>query len=402
MTRTMTWNRTVAITIATLLVLGGLIYGFWPEATPVTFEPVVRDSLRVTVEEDGRTRLTDEYVLSAPSTGFLRRVSGDVGDDVGAGEVVARLATLPARVLDASDYDAGEARVDAARARLAAAREHAEGTEATRLHAQQDFERIRRIHEQGTASAAELDRARARLQTAEAEDAAAEQAVVQARHEVRAARSALVRRSPETSVLPTRAEITAPVDGRILNLHQESEGIVQAGTPLLTVGNPDSLEVLVEVLSADAVRLRAGMPVELIRWTGDGGPPLWGRVRTVSPQGETDVSALGVEEQRVPVVVDVTDPPSARVGLGGGYRVVARFILWEAADVLQVPQSALFRHEDGWATFVETGGRARLQRVAIGRRSGLRTQILDGVAEGERVITHPATDVFDGMRVEAR
>jgi len=398
----MTWNRTVAITTAILLVLGGLTYGFWPEATPVTFERVVRDSLRVTVEEDGRTRLAEEYVVSAPSTGFLRRVSRDVGDDVGAGEVVARLATLPARVLDASDYDAGEARVEAARARLAAAREHAEGTEATRVHAEKEFERIRRIYEQGTASAAELDRARTRLQTAETEDAAAEQAVVQARHEVRAARSALVRRSPETSVLPTRAEITAPVDGQIMTLHQESEGIVQAGTPLLTVGNPDSLEVIVEVLSSDAVRLRAGMPVELIRWTGDGGPPLRGRVRTVSPQGETDVSALGVEEQRVPVVVDVTDPPSARAGLGGGYRVVARFILWEKADVLQVPQSALFRHEDGWAAFVATDGRATLRAVEVGRRSGLRAQVVDGLAEGDRVITHPAEELSDGMRVEAR
>lgn len=398
----MTWNRTVAIAIAGLVVLGGLTYGFWPDATPVTLERVVRDSMRVTVEEDGRTRLKTEYVLSAPSTGFLRRPSKEVGDSVVAGETLARLATLPAKVLDASDYEAAAARVEAAQARLSAARENTQGTRARLRYAKSEYERIRHIHSQGTASAQEMDRARTDLRTARATHAAAERAVDQAQYEMQAARSTLRHRSPASSSLPIRAEITAPADGRVLHLHRKNEGIVQAGSPLLAVGNPDSLEVVVEVLSSDAVRIRSGMAVEFLRWNGNGSRPLTGRVRTVSPQGETDVSALGVEEQRVPVVVDVTDPPSARPGLGSGYRVVARFVLWEAGGVLQVPQSALFRDQDGWAVFVESNGRARRQQVVVGRRSGLRTQILNGLEDGDRVITHPATDLSEGMRVEAR
>jgi HlyD family secretion protein len=194
--------------------------------------------------------------------------------------------------------------------------------------------------------------------------------------------------------------IRAPVEGRILRVHRESAGVVQAGAPLFTVGDPDSLEVSVDVLSSDAVRMSKGTPVEIVRWGGD--RTLRGTVQVVEPLGRTEVSALGVEEQRVEVVSDVELPAAVQGRLGTGYRVVARFVLWDGADVLQVPQSALFRHDGGWAVFAVRDGRAQRQPVSVGHRSGLRAQITDGLSEGAQVVTHPGEELEDGRRVEAR
>ena len=237
---------------------------------------------------------------------------------------------------------------------------------------------------------------------ADAEHAAARQAVSQAPHEVEAAESRLARSVSSLDALASRVAIRAPTDGRLLEVHQRSAGVVQAGTPLFTLGNPDSLEISVDVLSSDAVEITEEMPVELMRWRRGSAPMLSGRVRRVSPQGRTEVSALGVEEQRVEVIVDPTGSPAAWERLGTGFRVVARFILWAGADVLQVPQSALFPHDDGWAVFVVRDGRAHLQTVKVGHQSGLRAQIVEGLAAGDRVVTHPADELSDGMRVEAR
>jgi HlyD family secretion protein len=394
----MIWNRNVAIAATLVLVLALLVYGFWPEATPVSIEPVIRDSLRVTVEEEGQTRLREPYVVSAPTTAYLQRVPGAAGDTIAAGEVLARLATLPARMLDAGEYRAGRATVEAARAALRRAEAEAAGAEASLAYAEAEHERLRRLHAQGTASQQRLDRAEVELETARARHGAAREAVARARHEVAAARARLHDEPSSPEAPPTRMPVRAPTDGQILRVHQRSAGVVQAGTPLFTVGHPDSLEVTVDVLSSDAVRIRAGTPVELVRW---GGEPLRGRVRVVPPRGETDVSALGVEEQRVEVVVDVAESAADR-RLGTGYRVVARFVLWAGADVLQVPQSALFRHDGGWAVFVVEDGRARRRPVEVGHRSGLRAEITAGLQAGDRVVTHPGNELTDGTRVEAR
>ena len=396
----MQWNRSVAIGAVVVLVLALLVYGFWPAATPVTVETAMRDSLRVTVEEEGETRLRNRYVVSAPTTGYLQRVPGTAGDTVAQGEVVARLATLPAKVLDASDYQAAEAQAQAAQAALRRAQAEAEGAKATFSYAEAEYERLQRLHRQETASQQQLEQARLEFERAEAQHEAAIEAVVQARHEVEAAQARLTREAPSPDALPTRVSVRAPVDGRVLRVHQKSAGVVQAGAPLLTVGNPDSLEVVATVLSSDAVRLSEGLPVEIVRWGGGG--TLTGRVRTVAPQAETEVSALGVEEQRVEVVVDVTGAPGHWEQLGTGYRVVARFLLWEGDEVLQVPQSALFRHDGGWAVFVVRDGRAHRQPVTVGHRSGLHAQITDGLQEGTSVITHPGNELTDGARVEAR
>ena len=395
----MIWNRSVAIGAGVVVALALLVYGFWPEATPVSVEEATRDSLRVTVEEEGQTRLRERYVVSAPTTGYLRRVPGEAGDSVAQDEVLARLATLPSKVLDASDYQAAEAQVQAARAAVQRAKEERTGAEASFQYAKEEHRRLQRLHEQGTASQQQLDQARVEFRQARAKYRSAKQAVAQARGELDAARSRIALGTPSND-LSTRTSIRAPVDGRILQVHQESAGVVQAGTPLFTVGTLDSLEVRADLLSSDAVRVTQGTPVEMVRWGGD--RTLRGRVRLVKPLGRTEVSALGVEEQRVEVVADVELPAAVQGRLGTGYRVVARFVLWDGADVLQVPQSALFRHDGGWAVFAVRNGRAQRHPVTVGRRSGLRVQITEGVTAGTRVITHPGETLMDGMRVTVR
>lgn len=383
-----------------VFVIGLLVYGFWPEPTLVTVEHAHRDSLRITVEEEGRTELRERYVVSAPSTGYLRRVPGDAGDAVSKGDGVARLAALPSKVLDASAYEATQGEVQAARAALRKTEEEVKGARTARNHAEEQLERVRRLHRQETASQQQLDDARASFEQAKARYEAAQQAVEQARGQLRAAQSPLQRES--LAQLPIRHELEAPVDGQILKVHQKSAGVVQAGTPILTIGHPDSLEVVVDVLSSDAVRIEKGMPVELVRWAGERGTRLSGRVQTVPRQARTSVSALGVEEQRVDVSVDITDSPAARPGLGAGYRVVARIVLWEGGDVLQVPQSAVFREDGGWAVFVLKNGRAEQRSVEVGHRSGLWVEIREGLTDGAPVITHPGNELEDGMRVESR
>ena len=395
----MIWNRSVAIGAGVVVALALLVYGFWPEATPVSVEEATRDSLRVTVEEEGQTQLREEYVVSAPTTGYLKRVPGEAGDSVRQNEVLARLATLPSKVLDASDYQAAEAQVQAARAAVQRAKEERTGAEASFQYAKEEHRRLQRLHEQGTASQQQLDQARVEFRQARAKYRSAKQAVAQARGELDAARSRIALGTPSND-LSTRTSIRAPVDGRILQVHQESAGVVQAGTPLFTVGTLDSLEVRADLLSSDAVRVTQGTPVEMVRWGGD--RTLRGRVRLVEPLGRTEVSALGVEEQRVEVVADVELPAAVQGRLGTGYRVVARFVLWDGADVLQVPQSALFRHDGGWAVFAVRDGRAQRHPVTVGRRSGLRVQITEGVTAGTRVITHPGETLMDGMRVTVR
>ncbi len=194
--------------------------------------------------------------------------------------------------------------------------------------------------------------------------------------------------------------VRAPVSGSVLKLHHESEGVVSAGEPLLDIGNPRSLEVKAEVLSTDTVKIKKGTSVVFERWGGD--KPLSGVVRVVEPAGFTKVSSLGVEEQRVLVIVDITSPREAWQRLGDGYRLDASFIIWEGDNVLQVPASALFRKGDGWALFVVEHKRARMKAVEIGQRNGLAAEIVKGLAEGEHVIVHPGDTVRDGVRVRAR
>ena len=297
---------------------------------------------------------------------------------------------------------AAEARVAATQAALKAAGERASASLAEADFAAVELKRLQGLYAQKAVSDEALEKAEtlARKARAAAQSSAFEVEV--ARHELEAARTALkysLAGGENTSAGQTLA-IRAPVDGVLLALHHESEGVINAGQALLEMGDPRSLEVVVELLSADAVRVQAGMRVLLERWGGEN--TLEAEVKTVEPLGRTKLSALGVEEQRVNVIVSLNSQPQQWQRLGDGYRVEARFILWESDKVLQVPASALFRVQDEWAVFVVEHGKARHRIVKTGRRNGLAVQVLEGLNEGETIILHPDDAVDDGVAVRAR
>lgn len=383
----------LAVTLA-----AGLAWGFLPRPIPVEMTTVARGPLRVTVEEEGRTRVKERYVIAAPVSGELRRITLKPGDGVSPGQVLAEIEPAAASALDPRARAQATARLAAAQAALTAAEEEVRAAAAQAALARQRLDRASALHARGFLSAQALDEARTEARRSEASLAAARANRAVAHHERDGARAALVEGSARPkAVSPFR--VRSPVAGRILRLARESAGPVQAGQPLLELGDPQELEAEVEVISSQAVRIAPGTPVELTRW---GGPPLAGRVRVVEPTAFTKVSALGVEEQRVRVIVDFTADPEARRGLGDGYRVEARFLVWEGRDVLQIPASSLIRHDGGWAVFRVRDGRAWLAPVRLGQRAGLVVEVLSGLAVGERIVTRPDDRLKEGIRVRAQ
>jgi HlyD family secretion protein len=394
-------TRHPGILVATLLVVGLLLWGFWPQPVPVEWVEVQRGPMRVLIEQEGKTRVTDRFVISAPVDGVACRVDLDVGDSVQEGQVLLSISPLQSKVLDSRSQAEAEALFAAADAALALARQQAAAAEATAEFQRSEISRLTPLAQKGVISKGDFDKAKMQLQTAEAALRSARHGVEVAGYDRQAAETALQYTAgthpggPETLV-----PIASPVTGKVLQMQHECEGPVTTGQELLVVGDPSVLEVVVDLLSADAVRVKPGMKVYFDHWGGDA--PLQGRVRNVEPFGFTKISALGVEEQRVNVIVDLVSPKRDWQQLGDGYRVEARFVLWEEDNVLQVPASSLFRWQDGWALFVAKDGRARQQIVKLGQRTGLVAQVLDGVQEGERVIAHPSDAIADGTRVVER
>jgi len=393
------WRRRILIALG-VVAAGALLYlGFRPQPLLIDSAEVERGALRVTVENDGRTRVTDRYVISAPIAAHARRPTLEVGDPVAGGDVVVTLEPIAAPALDARARAEARARVSAAEGALAAARESADAAAATARLAAAEFTRFERLGQRGLIAPDEVDRVRTEAQRSEAVRRSAEFQVATARAELEAARAVLTYEGIDGNSEQV-LHVRTPVAGHVLRRHLESAQVVQAGQALMEIGDPASLEIEVDVLSSDAVRIETGMRVIIERW---GEPqPLEGRVRRVDPTGFTKVSALGVEEQRVWVIVDFRSPRSQWARLGDAYRVNARFVIWEGEDVLRVPASAVFRAGDGEAVFVVTEGRARLRPVDTGRSGGLATQVIEGLAEGERVIVHPDRDLTDGARVRER
>lgn len=398
-------NRPVGLIITAAVLAAALTWGFLPRPLPVDIASTQRAPLRVTVEEEGRTRVIDRYVVSAPVAGYARRIELDVGDAVEQGQTLVELEPLRSEVLDPRSRATAEARVAAAQANLQVAEQNARAASTDADISKKEFGRRKTLAADGRISREERDRAEAAMRHTEAAHRSATFAVDVARHELEAARTALEYSAARAQgEMPERVAVHAPITGRVLSIPRQSEGVVAPGQALIEVGDPAALEVEIEVLSADAVRIQAGMgagmPVEFTRW---GGPdPLAGRVRVVEPTGFTKISALGVEEQRVRIIADLTTPIETWVRLGDGYRVEADFILWQGENVLQVPASALFRHGDGWAVFRVDGSRARLHPVEIGHNNGIAAEIVTGLQEGESVIAHPSDAVVDGVRVTAR
>ena len=374
--------------LGAVLLLALIGAGLWPKPVPVEMAEAAVGMLRATVNEEGKTRIKQRYVVSAPVAGQLQRIPFKAGAEIRAGETVAVIEPALPTLLDMRSRTTAEAKRDSAAANLEKARTN-------HAFAASELRRFEKLYAEKTVSVQELENAQLREAATGQEETAADSALRQAEAELAefVSGSAVA----TNGVSPMR-EVKAPVSGQVLHVYEENARVVAVGTPLLELGDPADLEVVVEVLSRDGAAISPGTRVELEQWGG--GVPLEARVRLVEPAAFTKISALGVEEQRVNVVADLVTPPDQRRNVGDNFRVEARIIVWEAADALKVPAGALFRHGEQWAAFVVADGHARLREVKIGRSSGTETQVIEGLKRGERVILYPSSRVREGQRVK--
>jgi HlyD family secretion protein len=345
----------------------------------------------------------DIYTLSAPVTGRMRRVEVHVGDPVTKLEtVLAEIEPIDPAFLDPRSEAQARADVRAAESAGALARAEVDQAQAELDFARSEVDRARDLIQQGSISQRDLDQAERSYRTRRAGLATAQAALDRSAYQLERARAQLVspaerqQRGAECACVALRS----PVDGQVLQLLQQSEGVVEAGTPVIEVGDARNLEIAVDLLSSDAVKVQAGQRVIIDGWGGD--QPLAGQVRLVEPFGFTKVSALGIEEQRVNVIVDIVSPPDEWARLAHGYQVDARIVLAERTGVLKVPLTALFRDGADWAVFVNASGRARLRHVSLGESNGVETEITAGLVESDVVVLHPSDRVRDGIRIGAR
>lgn len=388
------------IVLAVLAAAAALAWAYRTPSVPVDTVQATRGPLEVTTEEDGIVRVRERYVVTPPVAGFMQRVLVHAGDKVQAGQLLFVLEPLPPGALDFRARDEAAARVSHARSAAEAAEMNRRSAEFQAEHAAREELRARELVGSGIVSKAEYDTAKSAADQTRAELEASRASVRMARFELEAAQTALRYTGGERKAASDHIEVKAPVDGVVLTVQREDEGAVTAAMPVLTIGDQHALEVMVEVLSADAVRIRPGMEARLERW---GGPaPLLARVRTVEPSAFTKISALGVEEQRVRVIADLVSPPQDWANLGDAYRVETRFVLWRSEDALRLPHSCLFRAGQDWEVFTVRDGRARRRTVKVGQRGTQYAQLLGGVNEGEVVILYPDDRLSDGGRVQAR
>lgn len=385
-----------------LIIAGFVIYSFLPQPVTVDLGEVTRGPLMVTVNEDGQTRVKERYVVSAPLSGRMRRITLDAGDPVKAGETLITVIepTDPA-LLDPRSRAETQARVQSTQAAEKRAAADLQTVEARAKFARSEFGRAEKLRKSGVISRREFDEAQQELSVQEESLDAARFALQTAQYEREQAEAALVRSEPGRESDPNWLyHVLSPIDGEVFKVMQKSAMVVTPATDLVELGDPHSLEIAVDVLSSDAVRIHPGARMFLDGWGGD--YPLNARVRTVEPSAFTKVSALGVEEQRVWVIGDFVDPVERRPSLGDNYRVDARIVVWSGEDVLKVPAGALFRSGDSWAVFVDDGGRAALRPIRIAHNNGIEAEVIEGLKEGDRVVLHPGDKVEDGLRLQPR
>ncbi|AXE66413.1 hypothetical protein BBF93_12365 [Hyphomonas sp. CACIAM 19H1] len=378
-----------------------LVSAFMPRALEVQLSDISRGEINVEVREEGRTRVRDIYLVSAPQAGRLLRIGNPVGETVQAGAVVAVLLPGEAALLDPRSRSEAEAALRASTAAYSAAEAGLAEAEAALDLARREAERAETLFARGISSQAALDRARAELEASQTRRNAAAAGVTRAAAE---RSGAALRLTPPRN--GQRAadviDIRAPVTGRVLRVMQESEAVIAAGAPILEIGDPASLEIVAEYLSDDAVRIAPGAPVRIEAWGGEA--PLEGRVRMVEPFGFRKVSALGIEEQRVNVIIDFSntdaDPQVQR--LGHGYRMEVFALVWSGRDEQRVPVAALVRQGSGWAVFREENGKAVLTPVAIGPQDTRYAVVASGLSEGDRVILYPSRDIEPSKSIRAR
>jgi HlyD family secretion protein len=384
--------------LAVLIVGGLLAVALWPKTTDVDTATVVRGPLVVTVDEEGMTRVRERFVVSTPVGGRVLRVELEPGDVVKRGQVVARVRAEAPSLLDERARAEGRAAVESAKAALGRAQAEEQRARATLARLRSDLTRVRELAKSQVVAPQELE-------ARESEAKAAEEAVNAAVFAVRAAtfelQRAQARLAPPASDTGGRVvPVMAPVDGVVLKRLRESESIVPPGDPLLEIGDPARLEIVADLLSTDAVRVKPGARAIIEQWGGD--HEIAARVRRVEPAGFTKISALGVEEQRVNVVLDFVDPAAAAAALGDAYRVEVRVVTWEAPGVLKVPTGALFREQEKWAVYVVQDGRATRRTIELGHQTGQEAEVLSGVAERDMVVVHPGDSIVDGAKVKPR
>lgn len=394
------WLSSAAWAIAVALAAALLWWAFAPRPIEVQAIAVRTAVFERVLEAEGRTRVRDRYVVSAPVAGRLLRSSLKAGDLVARGDLLAVIVANPPTLLDTRTVRELDERVGAAEAEVARTRASGERADAALRLAASELARQRELGAKGFASRQALDRAEREVDIKEREVAAARQEQHGATHQLALAKAALLRVRQEPSPAGARWDVRAPVSGRVLRIVQESETAIPAGGPLMELGNAEDLEVVADVLTVDAIAIPAGAAVEFQR--GDSAAPIAGRVRLVEPGAFTKLSALGIEEQRVNVVMDFADAAAVPAALGDGYRLDARILVERHADALVVPVTALFRQGARWLTFVLEDRRARLRKVEVASRSTTLAMIAGGLAPGERVIVYPSDVLRDGARVRER
>jgi len=380
-----------------LIFLGLLIWAFMPRPVAVETAPVAPRTIAVEIEEEGEARIREVFTVSAPIAGKLQRSALHAGDTVEAGKtVVARIGPAAPALLDSRSRAVAEAAVAAAEAAVDLARAQVLQAEAAHDHAAAEAGRSRILFERSAISERVFDNSVLELRTAEAalESARANLAV---RERERDSARAVLADGNGAGAEPCCVEIVTPVSGRILRVVTENEQVVQPGTPIVEIGNPGNLQIEVELLSRDAVRVVPGAGAVITGW---GGPDLAATVERIEPAAVTRVSALGIEEQRVEVILSLSGDAADWHALGHGFRVLARIRVWQGEGVLSVPVGALFRDGSDWAVFAVSDGRAVLRRITLGQRNDLFAQVTGGVTEGEAVILHPGDTVQDGTQVE--
>ncbi len=386
-----------------LILAATLIWAFIPKPIPVDLMTLQPGDMTVTVDEEGETRVRDVFVLSAPISGRALRIQAEVGDAVKANEtLVAEIEPTDSTLLDPRSEAQAKADIRAAEANLVLAEASVKEARVELEFAQSELKRSVSLRRDAVISERELESAERTQQTRQA---ALETAIAN-----RQARQAELERARAQLISPTDdktqhsacqcVSIRSPVDGRILKILHKSEGVVAAGETLVEIGDPQNLEIVADLLSSDAVKVEAGQRVIIDNWGGN--DTLAGVVERVEPFGFTKVSALGIEEQRVNVIIDFTSPRQAWSRIAHGFQVDVRIVLWEGKEVLKVPLTALFRDGDSWAVFVDNGGVAGKRNVKLGRRTGLEAEILDGLRSGERIVVHPSDKITEGVKIEAR
>ncbi|MGD9171356.1 MAG: HlyD family efflux transporter periplasmic adaptor subunit [Candidatus Thiodiazotropha sp.] len=397
------WKRILLWSLLSLILLGSLVWAFIPRPIPVDMLTLNPGEMVVTVDEEGETRVRDVFVLSAPISGRAMRIEAEVGDEVIAEEtLIAQIEPIDPALLDPRSEAQARADIRAAEANLILAKASVKEARVELEFADSELKRARKLRADAVMSEREMEAAERTYQTRQAalETAIATQQARQA--ELERARAQLISptearvRSNECPCVP----IKAPVDGRILKILHKSEGVVPAGEPLVEIGNPADLEIVADLLSSDAVKVKQGQRVIIVNWGGD--KPLEGVIRRVEPFGFTKVSALGIEEQRVNVIIDLTSPKEAWSRIGHGYQVDVQIVLWHGSEVLKLPLTALFRDSGEWAVFLEHEGKANMRRVTLGRRTGLEAEILSGLSAGNRIVVHPGDKVAEGVDIKAR